>query len=81
MKRQLAFIVARAQVPIEWLHPKTEDDEDEDAEVEMEPDLQDCLFNTKLSQHFRDFGKELGVEEPKSLEDVYKSHLENTSKR
>ena len=79
MKRQLAFLVARAQIPIEWLHPKSEDDEDDDEEVEIEPDLRDCLFNTKLSEHFRAFGKELGVEEAKSLEDVYKSHLENTS--
>jgi 26S proteasome regulatory subunit N1 len=30
------------------------------------------MYNTKLSTHFRDFGKE--------LEDIYKSHLENTRK-
>ncbi|KAJ7826520.1 hypothetical protein B0H13DRAFT_1918126 [Mycena leptocephala] len=29
-----------------------------------------------MSGHFRDFGKELGVTDPKSLEDVYKTHLE-----
>ncbi|KAI0088858.1 armadillo-type protein [Irpex rosettiformis] len=67
MKRQLAFILARAQVPKEWVLP--EDSEEED--------LVDCLSNTKLSTHFRAFGKELGVLEAKSLEDVYKSHLEN----
>lgn len=78
MKRQLAFFIARAQIPIEWIHPKAGDEEDE-SEVELEPDLQECLFNTKLSPFFREFGKELGVEEAKSLEDVYKSHLENTS--
>jgi 26S proteasome regulatory subunit N1 len=78
MKRQLAFLIARAQIPVEWIHPKAGDDEDE-SEVELEPDLQECLFNTKLSPFFREFGKELGVEEAKSLEDVYKSHLENTS--
>ncbi|KAH9477972.1 26S proteasome regulatory subunit rpn-1 [Psilocybe cubensis] len=71
MKRQLAFIIARSQLPIEWLSPPGE-------EIEFESDLQDCLYNTKLSEHFRAFGKEVGVEEAKSLEDVYKSHLENT---
>ena len=68
MKRQLAFILARAQVPKEWVLP--EDSEEED--------LVDCLSNTKLSTNFRAFGKELGVSEARSLEDVYKSHLENT---
>ncbi|KAJ7456356.1 armadillo-type protein [Mycena galericulata] len=41
-------------------------------------DLRECLSNTRLSSHFRDFGKELGVTDPKSLEDVDKTHLENT---
>jgi 26S proteasome regulatory subunit N1 len=78
MKRQLAFILARAQIPIEWLQPSI--DGDSEAVDEMPEDLVECLSNTKLSAHFRDFGKELGVAEAKSLEDVYKSHLENTSK-
>lgn len=72
MKRQLALILARAQVPKEWVFP-------EDWEEEPPEDLIDCLSNTKLSSHFRAFGKELGVLEAKSLEDVYKSHLESTS--
>lgn len=71
MQRQLAFLLARAQIPKEWVFP--------DESEEIPEDLLDCLSNTKLSQHFKDFGKELGVLEPKSLEDVYKSHLENTS--
>jgi 26S proteasome regulatory subunit N1 len=82
MKRQLALILARAQIPIEWLRPPSADD-DEAAEFqdELPDDLLECLSNTRLSSHFKAFGKELGVEEPKSLEDVYKSHLENTSMR
>ena len=40
----------------------------------------ECLYNPKLSTHFRDFGKVLCVAEAKSLEDIYKSHLENTRK-
>jgi 26S proteasome regulatory subunit N1 len=30
-----------------------------------------------MSGHFHDFGKELGVTDPKSLKDIYKTHLEN----
>lgn len=80
MKRQLAFLLARAQVPKEWLDAPAGDDGMEEEEVDLPEDLLDCLNNTRLSTHFREFGKELGVADAKSLEDVYKSHLENTSK-
>lgn len=87
MQRQLAFILARAQVPAEWFKrssssstsPSTNEDEEEEEE-ELPEDLQSCLNNTNLSTHFRAFGKELGAEAPKSLEDIYKSHLEHTRK-
>ncbi|GLB39111.1 putative 26S proteasome regulatory complex, non-ATPase subcomplex, Rpn1 subunit [Lyophyllum shimeji] len=82
MKRQLAFLLARAQIPLEWLRPSSDGDADADTDVdfqeELPEDLLECLSNSRLSTHFREFGKELGVAEPKSLEDVYKSHLENT---
>ena len=75
-------MLARAGVPFEWLQPPSEN-EGEDAEAdfseELPEDLVECLSNTNLSTHFRAFGKEVGVSDPKSLEDVYKSHLENTS--
>jgi 26S proteasome regulatory subunit N1 len=76
MQKQLALILARAQTPIEWL-----DSTGSDNEISMEElpeDIMECLGNANLSTHFRSFGKELGVEAPKSLEDVYKSHLEPT---
>lgn len=83
MKRQLAFLLARAQVPVEWLQPPIDEDgdaeEDADFAEELPEDLLECLSNAKLSHHFREFGKEVGVADAKSLEDVYKSHLENTS--
>lgn len=72
MKRQLAFLLARAQVPLEWIQP--------DGLDELPSDLVACLSNTELSSHFRQYGKELGVHEAKSLEDIYKSHLENVRK-
>ena len=75
MKRQLALILARAQTPLEWLQVS---DEDGDASDKLPEDVMECLSNSKLSAQFKDFGKELGVSEPKSLEDVYKSHLENS---
>lgn len=83
MKRQLAFLIARAQIPIEWLQPPS-DSVDGDADInfqdELPEDLLECLSNSRLSTHFREFGKEVGVADAKSLEDVYKSHLENTSR-
>lgn len=62
MKRQLAYILARQQINVE-----TEDEA-----------LVEILNNTKLSENFKRFGKELSVSEPKSLEDIYKSNLETT---
>lgn len=41
-------------------------------------DLLECLGNVKRSDFFQSFAKELDVVDPKSLEDVYKSHLEHT---
>ncbi|KAG8761601.1 proteasome regulatory particle base subunit [Ceratobasidium sp. 428] len=73
MKRQLAFILARAQVPIDWVQEQSEDETDPE---EMPEDLLECLSNTKLSAHFRAFGKEVGAEEARTLEEVYKTHLE-----
>ena len=82
MKRQLAFFLAQAQVPIEWLQSPS-DNTDRDTDVnfqdELPEDLLECLSNGKLSAHFKEFGKEVGMADAKSLEDVYKSHLENTS--
>ncbi|EPQ27551.1 uncharacterized protein PFL1_05089 [Pseudozyma flocculosa PF-1] len=70
MRKQLAFMLGRQQVPIEWL-------QDEDSPI-SDYDLLDCIYNTHLSTQFISFGKELNVYEPKSLEDIYKSHLENS---
>lgn len=75
MKRQLAFILARSLLPIEWIEPAEVSEDDQE---DIPEDLLECLGNARLSQHLKDFGKELGVSEPKSLEDIYKSHLENT---
>jgi 26S proteasome regulatory subunit N1 len=91
MQKQLAFFLARAQVPLAWVHCSDPDsyvvpeDASEDPTLATPPpaldeDMLECLGNQKLSDHFKRFGKELDVAEPKSLEDIYKSHLDNTRK-
>lgn len=74
MKKQLAFILARAQIPIEWLDGSVFNEGS--PTVELPEDILECLSNSNLYNYFREFGKELGVGEAKSLEDIYKSHLE-----
>ena len=78
MRKQLAFILARAGTPVQWLLSTTDDGEGEQVVEDLPEDLQEILYNTKLSEHFRSFGKDVGVGDAKSLEDVYKSHLENS---
>lgn len=67
LKRQLAFILGRQRI---WLDLEGEDAED--------PELQECLNNTKLPDHFKSLAKELNVLDPKVPEDIYKSHLESS---
>lgn len=77
MKKQLAYFLARSLVPLSWVHTS------EDAEKEGEgpcPTQDDemlaVLGNTGLSTHFKAFGKAVGVVDPRSPEDIYKTHLE-----
>lgn len=70
MRKQLAYMLARQHIPIEWL-------QDEDSPI-TDNELLDIMYNSHLSRHFVNFGKELNVFEPKSLEDIYKTHLENS---
>ena len=77
MKKQLAFFLARAQIPLHWVHtPEGNEVEGEGPAPEQPEDVLECLGNTKLSEHFRAYGKAVGVEEPRSVDDVYKVHLE-----
>lgn len=105
MQKQLAFFLARAQIPVSWVHCSDPDSyvvpEEATAAspssptkssisssaansilatppAELDDDLLECLGNQKLSEHFKRFGKELDVFDPKSLEDIYKTHLDNT---
>ena len=63
LKKQMAFQLARQQIQLE-----TEDSE-----------LNECLNNLHLSKYFTALATELDVLEPKTPEDIYKTHLENHS--
>ncbi|ORY02040.1 26S proteasome non-ATPase-like protein regulatory subunit 2 [Clohesyomyces aquaticus] len=65
IRRQMAFLCARQRI---WFDVS----EDEDAE------LQECLSNTRLSDHFKALGKELNILDPKTPDDIYKTHLESS---
>ncbi|KAK3688588.1 armadillo-type protein [Podospora appendiculata] len=67
VKKQLAFLIARQRI---WLeHPRDTLDDDE---------IMDSLANIRLPEHFKSLGKELNILEPKTTEDIYKSHLESS---
>ncbi|KAF2451535.1 26S proteasome non-ATPase-like protein regulatory subunit 2 [Karstenula rhodostoma CBS 690.94] len=64
-RRQMAFLIARQRI---WFDVS----EDEDSE------LQECLSNTRLSDYFEALGKELNILDPKTPDDIYKTHLESS---
>ncbi|AEO66836.1 bd0b05cb-c933-4012-967a-7e9d31197940 [Thermothielavioides terrestris] len=67
LRKQLAFLVARQRICLD--PPRgTQDDEE----------IVECLGNVKLPEHFKALGKELNILEPKTTEDIYKSHLESS---
>ncbi|KAI9883131.1 MAG: proteasome regulatory particle base subunit [Watsoniomyces obsoletus] len=67
LKKQMAFLLARQQI---WIDYPVENEEDEI--------IAECLSNTKLPEHFKNMAKELNLLEPKTPEDIYKSHLESS---
>jgi 26S proteasome regulatory subunit N1 len=66
LKKQMAFLIARQQIVLDF-----------DPQTEEEQEIAECLNNTKLPEHFKALGKELNILDPKSTEDIYKSHLES----
>ncbi|KAJ7733825.1 hypothetical protein B0H14DRAFT_3898863 [Mycena olivaceomarginata] len=78
MKRQLTFLLAHAQTPIEWLRtPFDNPDEEADIDDEFPEDLRECLSNTRMSGHFRDFGSSVS-RTPRALRTCTRHILENT---
>lgn len=66
-QKQLAFMLGRQQVFLELPEgfPEYED-------------LVEIMSNSHLNNHFLNLARELDIMEPKTPEDVYKSHLENS---
>ena len=65
MRRQLAYIMAREHISVVSSRGQTD------------TTLVEILSNTFLSKHFLALARELEILEPKTAEDVFKSHLEN----
>jgi 26S proteasome regulatory subunit N1 len=79
MKKQLSFFLARAQIPMAWVHTAEGNEKEGEGPAPEQPeDVLECLGNVKLASHFKAYGKAVGVEEPRSVEDIYKAHLETT---
>lgn len=68
LRRQLAFILGRQRICLDL----------SDEEREEDPELQDCINNVKLPDHYKSLAKELNILDPKVPEDIYKSHLESS---
>ncbi|XP_056645931.1 26S proteasome non-ATPase regulatory subunit 2 [Diorhabda sublineata] len=67
VQKQLAFMLARQQIYIE-IPENTPEYED----------LIEIMANCHLNNHFLNLARELDIMDPKTPEDVYKSHLENS---
>jgi 26S proteasome regulatory subunit N1 len=65
IRRQMAFLIARQRIVLDV----SEDDD---------PELQECLNNTRLPDHFKALAKELNILDPKTPDDIYKTHLESS---
>ncbi|KAG4416588.1 proteasome regulatory particle base subunit [Cadophora malorum] len=66
LKKQMAFLIAKQQIVLDL--PTDTDDERE---------IVECLNSTKMPEHFKALAKELNILDPKTTEDIYKSHLES----
>ena len=66
MKKQMCLLLGRQRINFE-----VEDDEEED-------ELNELIGNEKLSEEFLKVAQDLDVMDPKTPEDIYKSHLAET---
>lgn len=67
LQKQLAFMLARQQICLELRETTADYD-----------DLMEIMSNAHLNNYFLNLARELDIMEPKTPEDVYKSHLDNT---
>lgn len=64
IQKQIAFMIGRQQIVLEINNP----------------DLLDICSNSHLNTHFLTLARELDIMEPKTLDDIYKSHLEPSNR-
>ena len=67
IQKQLAFMLGRQQICLEFSESTNHTD-----------DLVEIMSNAHLNNYFLNLARELDIMEPKTPEDVYKSHLENS---
>lgn len=67
IQKQLAFMLGRQQICLEFKESTNHTD-----------DLVEIMSNAHLNNYFLNLARELDIMEPKTPEDVYKSHLENS---
>jgi len=73
LRKQLAFMIGRQKIAVNLeRRPESEEEKKELEEAE------EAMSNIKLSEYFKTLGKELNILEPKTTEDIYKSHLESS---
>ncbi|RWS15345.1 26S proteasome non-ATPase regulatory subunit 2-like protein, partial [Dinothrombium tinctorium] len=65
MQKQLSFMLGRQQVMLEDV---------------LDTDCLDIMSNTHLNNHFLALARELDILEAKTPDDIYKTHLENSSR-
>lgn len=70
LKKQMCLLMARQKY---WFNATRNMDSKED-----QAELDDIVANIRLSDYFKTLGKELNILEPKTTEDIYKSHLESS---
>lgn len=66
MQKQMAFMLGRQQMFL--------------MDDNLDPDLVEIMSNTQLNTHFLNLARELDIMEPKTPDDIYKTHLENPSR-
>lgn len=76
LKKQLAFLLGRQRIWLDYNIDASDGDTDEVGHSKV--DISESLCNVRLSDHFRSLGKELNILDPKTTEDIYKSHLESS---
>ncbi|OTA63638.1 26S proteasome regulatory complex, non-ATPase subcomplex, Rpn1 subunit [Hypoxylon sp. EC38] len=71
LKKQMGFLIGRQK---SWVNVHR----NSDCSKKDIQDIEDAVSNVKLAEYFKVLGKELNILEPKTTEDIYKSHLESS---